>query len=67
VGWYVELHCDRPNGCPHGATEEGPQGRDKRAVASEAKRLGWKQRISGAWWCAGCVADHVASIGQGKE
>jgi hypothetical protein len=57
MGWYVELHCDGPNDCRHGCNEEGPQGRDKRTVAAHAKRIGWKHRISGEWWCKGCVAD----------
>jgi hypothetical protein len=63
MGFYVELHCDRPGGCPHGAGEEGPQGRTARGVAAQAKRLGWKQRISGGWWCPDCVADDKRTRG----
>lgn len=57
MAWYVELHCDTPN-CRHGSNEEGPQGRDKRTVAKEARRCGWRETIVGnRWYCAGCVVD----------
>lgn len=57
MAWYVELHCDHA-GCPHGAREEGPQGKDKAAVAAEAKRCGWRKLNSGRQWiCAGCARD----------
>lgn len=66
MGFYIELFCDGDD-CQSGADNAGPQGPNRRVVATEARRAGWIKSAKG-WLCPSCApaqgGDHAMQQGE---